>query len=459
MQSSLLFLLLAPLLGVVLGHIHDFHGRKRFDSSSSEEDDLPGAGDGAIWALLVAGSNGWYNYRHQADVCHSYHVLLNHGIHPDRIITMMFDDIATHPENRFPGQLFNAPNGGDVYKGVKIDYKGNNVTPANFLAILQGQKDKVKGGNGRVIESTKNDKIFVYFSDHGAVGLIAFPTQMLTVKQLNDALKEMHAKQKYKELTFYLEACESGSMFENILKKDINVYAITAANSHESSWGCFCDNDMELPCLGDQFSVNWMTDSDNKSDLDAETLDEQFNIVKRLTDKSHVMHYGDLQIAREKVAEFQGHEKAPRRLILEQPEPEMSLWPVREIPILMLRREIDRSNDEGLKARLSKKIAQIHQKRHYLDGRIEALVRELIRDPNRQRQILKTHPRHGVTQMQCHHDVVNAFHRICFDFNENPYALKYVYVLANLCEDRIDADRVIEVLMDQCVDNDVSGIE
>ena len=29
---------------------------------------------GKIWVLLVAGSRGYYNYRHQADICHAYHV-------------------------------------------------------------------------------------------------------------------------------------------------------------------------------------------------------------------------------------------------------------------------------------------------------------------------------------------------------------------------------------------------
>lgn len=24
------------------------------------------------WAVIVAGSNGFWNYRHQADVCHAY---------------------------------------------------------------------------------------------------------------------------------------------------------------------------------------------------------------------------------------------------------------------------------------------------------------------------------------------------------------------------------------------------
>jgi legumain len=27
------------------------------------------------WAVLVAGSNGYWNYRHQSDVCHAFHIL------------------------------------------------------------------------------------------------------------------------------------------------------------------------------------------------------------------------------------------------------------------------------------------------------------------------------------------------------------------------------------------------
>ena len=37
---------------------------------------------GQNWAVLVAGSNGWDNYRNQADVCHAYQILHKNGI-PD----------------------------------------------------------------------------------------------------------------------------------------------------------------------------------------------------------------------------------------------------------------------------------------------------------------------------------------------------------------------------------------
>ena len=39
---------------------------------SKAEGDLPDGGK--IWVLLVAGSRGYFNYRHQADICHAYHV-------------------------------------------------------------------------------------------------------------------------------------------------------------------------------------------------------------------------------------------------------------------------------------------------------------------------------------------------------------------------------------------------
>lgn len=48
------------------------------------------------WAVLVAGSHEWTNYRHQADVCHAYQILHNNGIPDSNIIVMMYDDLAHH---------------------------------------------------------------------------------------------------------------------------------------------------------------------------------------------------------------------------------------------------------------------------------------------------------------------------------------------------------------------------
>jgi hypothetical protein len=61
----------------------------------------------------------------------------------DNIITFLYDDVANDRSNPFPGKLFNRPTqageaGVDVYAGCKKSYTGQDVTPANFLAVLTG---------------------------------------------------------------------------------------------------------------------------------------------------------------------------------------------------------------------------------------------------------------------------------------------------------------------------------
>ncbi|KAK6045546.1 peptidase C13 family protein [Cooperia oncophora] len=91
------------------------------------------ATEGEIHALLVAGSNGWYNYRHQADVGHAYHTLKRHGLADENIIVMMYDDIAHNKQNPYPGKMYNRPHGDDIYKGLKIDYKVTTFQISFFL--------------------------------------------------------------------------------------------------------------------------------------------------------------------------------------------------------------------------------------------------------------------------------------------------------------------------------------
>jgi legumain len=163
---------------------------------------------GDNWAVLIAGSNTYSNYRHQADVYHSYQLMLKGGFDPERIITFAYDDIASHLTNPFRGKVFNKPTyknpGEDVYHGVKLDYTKLAVTPEHFQAVLEGNKSAVAGkGTGRVLESTSEDNVFIFFSDHGAPGLIAFPHSHLYADKLLATFTKMQGR--YKKIVFYLE--------------------------------------------------------------------------------------------------------------------------------------------------------------------------------------------------------------------------------------------------------------
>ncbi len=74
-------------------------------------------------------------------------------------------------------------------------------------------------------------------SDHGAPGVLGMPSgPFLYADELHDTLRNKSQAGGFKELVFYVEACESGSMFRGLLEDDLNVWAVTAANEHESSW-------------------------------------------------------------------------------------------------------------------------------------------------------------------------------------------------------------------------------
>merc|ERR1711881_179215 len=265
------------------------------------------------WAVIMGGSSGYGNYRHQADACHAYQIMKAKGIPESNIILMAADDVANDYMNPFRGKLFNKPTadgvpGKDVYAGCKIDYKGGDVTPENFVKVLTGQA--TNAGNGKGLKSASADNVFVNFVDHGCVGLIGFPRSVMHKRDLQDALETMKKKQMFKRLVFYLEACESGSMFDGV--NIPGVYGLTAANGQESSWGTYCMPEDKVngkhigSCLGDLFSANWMEDLDLETGMSGETLEKQYILVTRETTKSHVMQYSDLSFTSEHVSDFVG---------------------------------------------------------------------------------------------------------------------------------------------------------
>jgi hypothetical protein len=81
------------------------------------------------------------------------------------------------------------------------------------------------------------------------------------------------------------------------------------------------------------------------------------------------------------------------------------------------------------------------------------LVRKVLQkeDPIVQRRALKANPRpQGITQLECHHQIMHAFNDKCFNFAKNPYALKYSFMLTNLCELGIAEERIKATMMEHC---------
>ena len=265
------------------------------------------------YAVLVAGTNTYSNYYHQANIYHHYHILADRGVNPNNIVMMAYDDIANNRRNPFPGQVFNHPDGKNVYADIIIDYYGKDVTPSNFIAILTGNKDAVKKTDerttGKVLTSTKDDNVYIYFTDHGSDNLIAFPSRYLYADELIDTLNTMHEKKMYKELVFYLDAAHGGSMFRT-LPDNISIYAVTSGTRYAPTPE-YCGSEATVngtligACLGDVFSCRFMEDIDSRpgEELKSWTWQQQYEYLIYVTIRD-VEQYGDLNVAKKSIYDF-----------------------------------------------------------------------------------------------------------------------------------------------------------
>lgn len=414
----------------------------------------------ANWGVVVVGSKGYANYRHHADGCHAYHILKANGVPESNIILMMQDDVANAEENPFPGKLFNRPTekgqpGVDVYQGCRPTYTGDNVTAELFLSVITGKRSEAVP---KVLESSADDLVFINFVDHGGVGNVMLPNgPMLKNTELMSALKQMHASKMYKQLVFYMEACESGSMFAE-LPSGLNVFATTAANAKESSWGTYCppldevDGKKMNTCLGDLYSVNWMQDSDLKASMASESLEQQFSKVKQETNKSHCQQFGDQSLANLPIHDFQADQAAVHRLTsstgLPGPMPDS--------------RKLDSAVDSRDAELLSKFYSYL---RHGTPDQAEGLIREIrMREKAKQtfsriaavavgkeraEQLMnQRHELLGTKEWSCHHQACDAVADACGQFTG--FSLQFTAGIANMCKEGVTASQIAQAARKVC---------
>jgi len=421
---------------------------------------LLGSASASHWAVIMAGSNTYGNYRHQADACHAYQIVKKNGIPESQIIMLAYDDIANNERNPFPGKVFNKPTeagtpGVDVYEGCKISYSGKQVTAENFIKVLSGDTS----APGPVLKSTSEDHVFVYYADHGGVGILGVPTGVqggyLHAADINKAIETLQSKGGYKEFLFYLEACESGSIFNQLLKAP-NAKAVTAANPKESSWGWYCpgsatggdkvDGKEIGSCLGDEFSVRWMEDTDS-NDISSETVGQQFSKVLKAVTKSHVQQYGVTSFDSEAVGDFQGTD-GQMSLNVATPTMEGNGVDSRQAELHQAYYMVERAKTAAARKVAEQDLAALLARRHSADRTFGAIASAACRVTGCSAEAMLEGPVEAVTKVACHQGALEAAVNHCGAFND--YSLRYSRLLANLCEAGMADQAVVTAIEKGC---------
>ncbi|KAK6049884.1 hypothetical protein COOONC_12608 [Cooperia oncophora] len=186
-----------------------------------------------------------------------------------------------------------------------------------------------------------------------------------------------------------------------------------------------------------------------QEDINVETLEDQYRLVKRLTNLSHVMHFGDMHIANEPVGWFQGQRKLRKNINYVDEELYRAVsWPSRDVELMYLHQLKDSENDIYITKELNRRIRKIHEDRRRIKSLILNLTDNLVSTLAERRRMFEE--RNSVEDLDCHDEVVRAFDLICVDINKYDYALKYIYVLNNLCIEFGDADQIIAAMWTTC---------
>ena len=208
------------------------------------------------YAVLVQGSTGFINYRHQADVLSVYQALRRGGFPDDHIILIIDGGIANDPQNPEPGIIRASLNGPDLLGGhdnlpaAVVDYNSADLTAKDVTSILQGV-----GGPGA--------NVLLYWSGHGRStghgGANEFcwrdaPSgQGFTASLLAETVRKM----QFRKLCIAAEPCY-GECVISAVEGIPGVLAMSGASAAEQSWADCWSNDAHV-WLCDRFSQNLVT--------------------------------------------------------------------------------------------------------------------------------------------------------------------------------------------------------
>ena len=243
------------------------------------------------YAVVVAGSSGWSNYRHQADALAMYQALKAQGFDDDLIMLIIEVEIADNPKNLHPGEMRIVSDGDNLYKDFMIDYKMSSLYSADIQNIMTGVKT---ARTPVVLEATENDNVFIFWSGHGEYKSLIYNEQEFNASEVRSMLETMNENKKYRKLFFVMETCFSGSVAQSC--EGINgILMMTAANDSETSKADMFDNELGV-YLSNGFTRAFQDMIIEQPNV---VLRDLFYHVVRQTAGSHAslynyMNYGDI---------------------------------------------------------------------------------------------------------------------------------------------------------------------
>ena len=249
------------------------------------------------YAVLVQGSNGMNNYRHQADVLSVYQMLRQNGYDDDHIILIIDGALAYDPQNNESGVIRNNMLGHDLLGGTDhktnqewsesmdgfsffdteyppaiVDYDTDTLSAADIAHILEGRESQHLPV---VLPQDEGLNILLYWSghgrnvSHGGTDELVWRETGAGLGMTASLLRQTVEQMSFRKLLAIVEPCYSEGVILP-LQGLTGVLAMSGASGDEQSWA-----ENWNPILGrygtwmyDRFTrnvVNFLTDNPTAS--------------------------------------------------------------------------------------------------------------------------------------------------------------------------------------------------
>jgi len=238
----------------------------------------PSSGD--FKAIIVATSDEWDNYRHQADAAYVYQLLHENGVTDDDIFLITPEDIPVSPQNPIPGDLHHVVSGENIYIPGTSDINQTKVTSNQFISLLLG----INQDTGKpALISDENTTLLIYIVGHAKQDFLKFPDDdYLSRSDFQNALRILANQNRFRHLLIIVDSC-----FGESFGKGLNIPGIiffTGASAEETSKGTEFDL-LIRQWLSDDFTMSFTSVLQNTPNL---TLRELYEKTYDRVSGSHV---------------------------------------------------------------------------------------------------------------------------------------------------------------------------
>lgn len=178
------------------------------------------------YALIIATSNQWADFRHQANAYSMYQQLKKNGVDDDHILLILENSVVTRLN-----YLVRPTENSDLFQEIQVDYSPSKLNFEDLADIISNDD------NSQSFHPKSNDNLFVYWVGHASTDKCPLwldtPIPPQTISGFFNTLSD---KKCFRKALFIMESCYSGEVGKCC--KDLNIpglLCITAANENEVS--------------------------------------------------------------------------------------------------------------------------------------------------------------------------------------------------------------------------------